>query len=100
MGDLVVFTLFRSARPFTDADPNKERYAGWWAAIEARVPRPWQSFVMMAIVAACLLLPLPNEFADYVLARTRKVNTSAILVISYVLNGIGIYALLWLARRG
>lgn len=55
---------------------------------------------MMAIVAACLLLPLPNEFADYVLARTRRVNTSAMLVISYVLNGIGIYALLWLARRG
>lgn len=100
VGDLVVFALFRSAKGFADEHPNKERYAGWWAAIGAKIPLAWQPFVMMAVVAVFLLLPLPNEFADYLLARTRKVKTSAVLVISYVLNGIGIYAILWLARFG
>lgn len=100
VGDLVVFALFRSAKGFAEEHPNTTRYEGWWAAIEAKIPRPWQPFVMMAVVAVFLLLPLPNEFADYLLARTRKVKTSAVLIISYVLNGIGIYAIVWLARFG
>ena len=100
VGDLVVFALFRSAKGFADEHPNKTRYARWWAAIEAKIPLAWQPFVMMAVVAVFLLLPLPNEFADYLLARTRKVKPSAVLLISYVLNGIGIYTILWLARRG
>ena len=100
VGDLVVFALFRSAKGFADEHPKKTRYARWWAAVETKIPLAWQPFVMMAVVALFLLLPLPNEFTDYLLARTRKVTTSTVLLISYVLNGIGIYTCLWLARRG
>jgi membrane protein YqaA with SNARE-associated domain len=100
VGDLTVFALFRSAKGFSDEHPNKARYARWWAAIEAKIPLAWQPSVMMAVVAVFLLLPLPNEFADYLLARTRTIKTRAVLLISYVLNGIGIYAILWLGRFG
>lgn len=100
VGDLVIFALFRSAKPFAAAHPDPERYSGWWAAIETHVPPAWQSFVLMSVVVVFLLLPLPNEFADYVLARTRKITPWAMLAISSVFNGIGIYGLLWLARRG
>ena len=55
---------------------------------------------MMAVVAVFLLLPLPNEFADYLLARTQKIKPGAVFVISYVMNGICIYAIVWLARFG
>ena len=54
----------------------------------------------MALVAVFLVLPLPNEFADFLLARIQKVKTSAVLVISYAGNGVGIYVIMWLARRG
>ena len=100
VSDLVMFALFRSAKGFAEEHPHKKRYAGWWATIEAKIPRSWQPFVMMAVAAVFLLLPLPNEFADYLLARTRKVKMSAVFVISYVLNGISISTILWLARFG
>jgi hypothetical protein len=100
VGDLVLFALFRSAKRMADDHPRTERYAEWWAAIEARVPQSWQPFLVMGVVAAFYLLPLPNEFADYLLARSRKVTTSMVLVLSYVLNGIGIYTIVWLARFG
>jgi hypothetical protein len=99
-GDLVLFALFRSAKRFADDHPHKARYAGWWAAIEARIPPSWQPFVIVGIVAVFYVLPLPNEFADYLLARTRKVTTGMVLILSYVLNGIGIYTIMWLARFG
>ena len=98
--DLVMFVLFRSAKGFAEEHPHKKRYAGWWAAIDARIPPSWQPFVMIAVAAVFLLLPLPNEFADYLLARTRKVKASGVFVMSYVLNGISISAILWLARFG
>jgi hypothetical protein len=100
LGDLVVFALFRSAKRFSGGLPDKERYAGWWTSIEAKLPPSWQPFVMMAVVAVFLLTPLPNEFADYLLARTRKVKPVAVLIVSYVMNGICIYAIVWLARFG
>jgi hypothetical protein len=100
VSDLVMFALFRSAKVFTEEHPHKKRYATWWAAIDAKIPPSWQPFVMMAVAAVFLLLPLPNEFADYLLARTRKVKPSAVFVISFVLNGISIYAILWLAKLG
>jgi hypothetical protein len=52
----------------------------------------------MAIVAVFLLTPLPNEFADYLLARSPTIKARTVLVISYVLNGVGIYTIVWLAR--
>jgi hypothetical protein len=99
-GDLVVFGLFRSARRLAGAQGNEARYSGWWSAIEGRVPPPWHQFVLMTIVAVFLLTPLPNEFADYLLARTPKIKARSVLVISYVLNGLGIYTILWLSRFG
>ena len=54
----------------------------------------------MTLVLVFLVLPLPNEFADFLLARIRKVKTSAVLVISYVGNGIGLYGIVSLARFG
>lgn len=101
LGDLVVFELFRSAKRFADDHPpRRERYVGWWNAIEARIPPPWQTFVVMALVAIFLVLPLPNEFADFLLARIQRIKTSAMLAISYAGNGIGLYAIMWLARFG
>ena len=44
VGDLVVFALFRAAKGFADEHPNKERYAGCWAAIEAKIPLAWRCF--------------------------------------------------------
>jgi len=101
LGDLVLFALFRSAKRFAnDHGPHQERYAGWWKAITRRIPPSWQPFMLLAVVMAFLVLPLPNEFADFLLARIRKVRTSAVLVISYVGNGIGLYGIVWLARFG
>jgi hypothetical protein len=97
-GDLVVFGLFRSATRPAGAHADKVRYAGWWSAIEGRVPPSWHPFVLMAIVAVFLLTPLPNEFADYLLARSPTIKARTVLVISYVLNGVGIYTIVWLAR--
>jgi hypothetical protein len=96
--DFVTFALFRSAKGFAEEHPHKKRYAGWWAAIDARIPPSWQPFVMVAVAAVFLLLPLPNEFADYLLARTQKVKATGLFVISAALNGISIYTILWLAR--
>jgi membrane protein YqaA with SNARE-associated domain len=101
LGDLVLFGLFRSAKRFADDAPlHPGRYAGWWKAIEARIPPSWQPFVIMALVVTCFVFPLPNEFADFLLARTRKVTATAVAVISYVLNGVGLYGIVWLARFG
>jgi hypothetical protein len=71
-----------------------------WKAITARIPPPWQPVALVALVLTFLVLPLPNEFADFLLARIRKVRTSAVVVVSYVGNGIGLYAIAWLARFG
>jgi membrane protein YqaA with SNARE-associated domain len=101
LGDLVLFGLFRSAKRFAeDHGPPQERYARWWKAITARIPPPWQPVALVALVLTFLVLPLPNEFADFLLARIRKVRTSAVVVVSYVGNGIGLYAIAWLARFG
>ena len=100
LGDLLLFGLFRSAKPFSSDDhgPHLEPYSGWWKAIEARLQPGWQPVALVTLVLAFLVLPLPNEFADFLLARIRKVKTSAVVVISYVGNGVGLYAIVWLAR--
>ena len=101
VGDLVLFALFRSAKRFSDDHgPRLEPYARWWRTIETRVGPRWQPLALITLVLAFLVLPLPNEFADFLLARIRKVKTSAVLVISYVGNGVGLYAIAWLARFG
>lgn len=101
VGDLVLFGLFRSAKRFSDDHESRlEPYAGWWKGIEARVPFGWQPVALMALVLTFLVFPLPNEFADFLLARIRKVRTGVVFVISYVGNGVGLYAIVWLARLG
>jgi hypothetical protein len=101
VGDLVLFALFRSAKRLSDDQgPHLEPYAGWWKAVEARIPPAWQPVALITLVLVFLVLPLPNEFADFLLARIRKVKTSAVFVISYVGNGIGLYGIVWLARFG
>jgi len=99
LGDLVLFGLFRSAKRFADDHgPSQERYARWWSAITARMPPRWQPVALVALVLAFLVLPLPNEFADFLLARIRRVQPRLVVVISYIGNGIGLYAIAWLAR--
>jgi hypothetical protein len=56
VGDLVIFALFRSIKPFAASRPDMERYSGWWAAVEAHVSPACQSFVMMSVVVVFLLL--------------------------------------------
>jgi hypothetical protein len=98
-GDLVVFELFRSSKRFSDDNPkHQEKYAAWREKIKAKVPERWHTFVIASLVAIFLILPLPNEFADFLLARTRKITTEWFLVISYALNAVGIYAIFWLGR--
>jgi hypothetical protein len=69
-------------------------------AIGRAIPPAWQGFVLGAVVVILLVLPLPNEFADFLLARTRKVKASVVPLISYVLNGVGLYTIVWLAHFG
>jgi hypothetical protein len=101
VGDLVLFGLFRSATPVTDGlSPRHRRHKGPLEAIERAIPPSWQGLVIGAVIVILLVLPLPNEFADFLLARTRKVNASVVPLISYVLNGVGLYTIVWLAHFG
>jgi hypothetical protein len=52
----------------------------------------------MAVVITIFALPLPNEFADFLLARIRRVKASTVLALSFVGNGAGLSAISWLAR--
>lgn len=98
-GDLVVFELFRSSKRFAEGNlGRKEKYAAWWERIKAKVPQRWHAFVTVSLVAIFLILPLPNEFADFLLARTRRITTEWFLVISYILNAVGIYIIFWIGR--
>jgi len=99
VGDLVLFGLFRSAKPFSDDRRSRlDPGAGWWKRLEARARSGRQPTALMVLVLIVLLLPLPNELADFVLARIRRIRTSTVLVISYVGNGLGLYAIAWMAR--
>jgi uncharacterized membrane protein YdjX (TVP38/TMEM64 family) len=101
VGDLVLFGLFRSATRAADGRARRHRqHEGWLQAIERAIPPAWQGFVIGAVVIILLVLPLPNEFSDFLLARTRKVKASVVPVISYVLNGVGLYTIVWLAHFG
>ena len=99
LGDLILFGLFRSAKPFTTERPRHAgRYHVWWNAIERRIAPSWHPIVMGVLIILILILPLPNEFADFLLARFRRITTRMMIVISYVGNGIGIYTIVWLAK--
>jgi uncharacterized membrane protein YdjX (TVP38/TMEM64 family) len=99
LGDLTLFGLFRSSKRFAENHHEHEtRYTRWWNAIEKRIPSSWRNFIIVTLVVILLVLPLPNEFADFLLARIEKVRTKTLLAISYVLNGIGIYLMLWLVK--
>jgi membrane protein YqaA with SNARE-associated domain len=98
LGDLVLFGLFRSAKRFAEVDPDREtRYLRWWHALERKTPPRWRDFLIVVLIVALFILPLPNEFADFLLARIKKVRTSVFLLISYALNGATIYLILWFA---
>jgi membrane protein YqaA with SNARE-associated domain len=99
VGDLVLFGLFRAAKQFSvERRSRLDPGAGWWKRLEARTLSGRQPTALMVLVLIVLLLPLPNELADFVLARIRRVKTRTVLVISYVGNGLGLYAIAWLAR--
>lgn len=99
VGDLVLFRLLRSAKRLSDRR-HHNRYTAWWTAIECRIPRRWHTVVIGMLILLFLASPLPNEFADFLMARTRRINTAMMLAISYIGNGIGIYAVVWMARFG
>jgi len=99
VGDLALFGLFRSSKLFrSDQLRHQNRYSMWWAPIERRISPSWRSVVIVALVVLILVLPLPNELADFLLARTRRITTRTMIVISYIGNGIGIYTIVWLAK--
>ncbi len=99
LGDLALFGLFRSSKRFVENHHEHEaKYAQWWDAIENKIPPSWRNFTIIALVVILLVLPLPNEFADFLLARIERVRTKTLLLISYVLNGVGIYFMLWLVK--
>jgi uncharacterized membrane protein YdjX (TVP38/TMEM64 family) len=100
--ELVVFGLFRSmTRPAHESRPRHQRYSGRWKAIEGAIPERWRPFAIAVVVVACLMFPvLPNEFAAFVLARTRRVKACVVPIIFLVCNAIGICTILWLARFG
>ena len=54
---------------------------------------------IILLVVFFLILPLPNEFADFLLARSKVVTTKWFLVISYALNGVGMFAILVLGKH-
>jgi hypothetical protein len=99
VGDLVLFRLLRSAKRLSNVR-HHNRYTAWWTAIECRIPRRWHTVVIALLILLFLASPLPNEFADFLMARTRRINTPIMLAISYIGNGIGIYAVVWMARFG
>jgi len=99
--ELVVFGLFRSmTRPAHQSRPRHRRYRGRRKAIEGAIPEAWRPFAIAVVVVACLMFPvLPNEFAAFLLARTR-VKASLVPIIFLVCNAIGICTILWLAQFG
>jgi hypothetical protein len=98
LGDLILFGLFRSSKQFSEINPEREaKYLQWWYTLERKTPPRWRNVLIIILVVALFILPLPNEFADFLLARIKKVRTSVFLLISYVLNGATIYLILWFA---
>jgi hypothetical protein len=98
VADFILFGLFRSSKRFTEIDQAQEsKYMRWWHTLERKTPPRWRTFLIVVIIVALFILPLPNEFADFLLARIKKVKTGVFLLISYALNGATIYAILWVA---
>jgi hypothetical protein len=100
--ELVMFGLFRSmTQPADEALPRRRKYHARWKTIERAIPKPWHPLVITVVVVACLMFPvLPNEFAAFLLARTRAVKAHVVPLIFLVCNAIGIFMILWLARFG
>jgi len=90
-GDLVVFQMFRYPKPlsFTEAE-QQQRYDVMLGRIREVLPGFSYEVTVILLVMFFLILPLPNEFGDFLLAKSKAISTKWFLVISYVLNGIGI----------
>jgi len=95
IGDLFIFSFIR--RSFIDEIRrlSKERIVKYF---NGRLPGLFKKYLLPLVAGFIIASPLPDEIGVAMLASSGLISTKVFSVISYLLNTVGIFALLYLGK--
>ena len=93
IGDLIIFKLIRTN--FDDEIRMLEREP-IVKYLDKVIPKKINQYITPLIGAIVIGSPLPDEIGVSLIAISRRVSQKTFIIISYVMNTLGIFILLWI----
>ncbi len=94
-GDFAIFKVIRLS--FMD-EINELKGEKFVAALNSAIPKPIGKYVLPVVAGFIILSPFPDEIGVSLLASSEKISGAHLVVISYVLNTLGIFLILALGQ--
>ena len=96
IGDMTIFSLVRYS--FRDEVKllSKEKIV---LEIEETIPKKIRKYLAILFAGFIIASPLPDEVGVSMLAGVTKISTKVFMVVSFVMNTLGILVMLWIGQR-
>jgi uncharacterized membrane protein YdjX (TVP38/TMEM64 family) len=95
-GDLIIFTIFRSGLEDEVRLLGKEKF---FAYIGKKTHKFTKKYIIPLVAGIIIAAPIPDEIGVVMLASDKFVKTKWFMVISYLMNTLGILILLFIGSH-
>lgn len=95
IGDLIIFRFIRESFSKEIRKISKERITLW---LNKRVPSKIKKYLLVGLAGIVIASPLPDEIGVTLLAAYKTIPQRTFIIISYVLNSLGILVILFLTK--
>ena len=96
IGDIIIFKIIRHSFQDEIDELSKEQIS---LQIGRSIPGFLKKYLAVIFAGLIIASPLPDEIGISLLAISTKISQKTFIVLSYVLNTIGIFAILWIGSQ-
>jgi uncharacterized membrane protein YdjX (TVP38/TMEM64 family) len=96
IGDLIIFKIIRHSFQDEIDELSKEEIS---LQIGRSIPGSLKKYLAVIFAGIIIASPLPGEIGVSLLAISTKISQKTFIVLSYVLNTIGIFVILWIGSQ-
>lgn len=95
IGDMTIFSLIRYSFKDEVKLLSKEKIV---LEIEETIPKKIRKYLAVLFAGIIIASPLPDEIGVSMLAGVTRISTKVFMVVSFVMNSLGVYVMLLIGR--
>ena len=95
VGDLIIFNFIRHSFMDEIKKLSKEKIVLY---VNHKTPNLFKKYFVLVLAGFIIASPLPDEIGVSLLAASRTISTKIFSVISYLLNTVGIFVILYIGK--